>query len=426
MRDWSSTLAPASIAGVSFRVRSDEIEAGRRRVVHEIPNGRHVVEEFGPRPREYDVTGYVAGDAADVGAAALLALDGVAGPVLLVLPTTSAMVAGVEIRRSFDRDRLGYVAVSIRAIDAGAVSAPGFGLAVGFGLTVGGLLATMSRAADLVFAGIGGMVSSLTATLGIATSPIASVLIGRIVDTAVTGLVVIEAVRAAAAAPALALLDDTEARASTAADFAAVALDVADLAERVAELIDAPETWADDMATAVRSIGDLAAPDLWSTSAASLVDLTADEVPIAWTSEATIAAAAAAAIVPAAIRVAALASVIEVTAARDFADRPSAVAARNRIVEAIAAEVERLDRLDPVPGDLIGSLTTLRDAAVAALEKRATTLAPVVTVRSTAIVPAIVWAWRLYGDPTRAGEIVARNRLDHPAFVPEVFEALAR
>jgi len=32
--------------------------------------------------------------------------------------------------------------------------------------------------------------------------------------------------------------------------------------------------------------------------------------------------------------------------------------------------------------------------------------------------PALVIAQRLYGDPTRAGEIVARNAVIHPLFVP--------
>jgi len=32
--------------------------------------------------------------------------------------------------------------------------------------------------------------------------------------------------------------------------------------------------------------------------------------------------------------------------------------------------------------------------------------------------PAIVLAYRLYGDAERADEIVARNRVRHPGFVP--------
>jgi prophage DNA circulation protein len=53
-------------------------------------------------------------------------------------------------------------------------------------------------------------------------------------------------------------------------------------------------------------------------------------------------------------------------------------------------------------------------------------LAPVIEVEANAPLPAIVHAWRLYSDPLRAGELVARNNVPHPAFMPLTFEALAR
>jgi hypothetical protein len=426
MRDWSATLSAASLAGVAFRVREDEIEAGRRHAVHTIPNGRHVVEEFGPSPRTYQVTGYVAGDAADGAAAALLALDETAGPVLLVLPTGTAMVAGVEIRRTFDRDRLGYIAVSIRATAAGAVSAPGFGVAVGASLTAAGLLAAVTVAADVVFTAVGSTAARLVGALAIGSSPYAALLTDRLIDAAVSGLAEIETARAASIAPALAVLSSDEDRSTAAADYVDLELDIAELVDQVGEVIADAATWSTGVAAAIRSIGDLASSALWEETAADLLTATAATHSVAYTTDATAAAEAAAAIVPAIVRVSALASVIEVIAAIDYPDRPTAVAARNRLVEAVAAEIERLDSLDPAPGEIIAALSDLRDAAVAALKKRATSLAPVISVTSTAVMPALVWAWRLYGDPTRADEIVARNRLDHPAFVPLQFEALAR
>jgi prophage DNA circulation protein len=38
--------------------------------------------------------------------------------------------------------------------------------------------------------------------------------------------------------------------------------------------------------------------------------------------------------------------------------------------------------------------------------------------------PALYWAWRFYKDPNRAMEIVNRNRVADPAFIPPTFEAL--
>jgi prophage DNA circulation protein len=39
-------------------------------------------------------------------------------------------------------------------------------------------------------------------------------------------------------------------------------------------------------------------------------------------------------------------------------------------------------------------------------------------VRFSATLPALVVAHRVYGDATRADEIVSRNRVRHPGFVP--------
>ena len=49
----------------------------------------------------------------------------------------------------------------------------------------------------------------------------------------------------------------------------------------------------------------------------------------------------------------------------------------------------------------------------------------VLTIDAVATMPAIWWAYRLYQDPARAGELVARNGVKHPQFMPQQFEALA-
>jgi prophage DNA circulation protein len=41
-----------------------------------------------------------------------------------------------------------------------------------------------------------------------------------------------------------------------------------------------------------------------------------------------------------------------------------------------------------------------------------------VTLIPPATEPSLVLAWRWYGDANRAAELVARNALRHPGFVP--------
>ena len=53
-----------------------------------------------------------------------------------------------------------------------------------------------------------------------------------------------------------------------------------------------------------------------------------------------------------------------------------------------------------------------------------TTLAPVIEVTTALRLPAIVMAYRLYQDPARAEELVARNSVRVPSRLPLTFEAL--
>ena len=66
-----------------------------------------------------------------------------------------------------------------------------------------------------------------------------------------------------------------------------------------------------------------------------------------------------------------------------------------------------------------------RGRVAAYLSRLITDLAPVITVNAPVRLPSLYWAWRLYEDPTRAAELVARNAIRHPAHMPPSFQALA-
>lgn len=106
-----------------------------------------------------------------------------------------------------------------------------------------------------------------------------------------------------------------------------------------------------------------------------------------------------------------------------FVDRQSALAAKI----ALASDTDAtLERVAVVCGEDVWAATA-QGVAYAAdyLAARALDLRPIILVNAAVSLPATAAAWALYGDPSRAAEIVARNRVATPALMPRSFEALA-
>ncbi len=106
-----------------------------------------------------------------------------------------------------------------------------------------------------------------------------------------------------------------------------------------------------------------------------------------------------------------------------FADRPSAITARADLVERIERELGECRGA----GDagVARALTQLRDRGVDYLSRAIINATPIATVSANRSLPSLWWAWRLYGDPTRAADLIARNNVLHASYMPLQFEALA-
>ena len=68
--------------------------------------------------------------------------------------------------------------------------------------------------------------------------------------------------------------------------------------------------------------------------------------------------------------------------------------------------------------DTLEALRALRVARIEDVTARAAALPRVTTYTPSSVIPAAVVAWSIYGDTERADEVVARNRIVHPLFVP--------
>lgn len=84
--------------------------------------------------------------------------------------------------------------------------------------------------------------------------------------------------------------------------------------------------------------------------------------------------------------------------------------------DAIADRLD--DQAETAPDDLYDDLMALRSSLVQAIPPEGATLPDLVTIKEQATLPAVVLAYRLYADATRDEEIVTRNRVRHPSFVP--------
>lgn len=91
-----------------------------------------------------------------------------------------------------------------------------------------------------------------------------------------------------------------------------------------------------------------------------------------------------------------------------------AVAWRDQVVAQIDVELEQADP----DAATAWALSKLRAAVVRDVAERAELLKQRSTFTTVAVLPAVVLAHRVYQDATRTDELVARNGVRHPGFVP--------
>lgn len=108
--------------------------------------------------------------------------------------------------------------------------------------------------------------------------------------------------------------------------------------------------------------------------------------------------------------------------------RNDALAVRERLTDAIDAQVEAVDPVygRPVSDTVYQALTDLRAAVAEDLRVRGAKLPSVRTVTTATTLPALVVAHQVHGDASRYQEICDRNGIRHPGFVPggEALEVL--
>lgn len=417
---WREQLRSGSFRGVPFVIDAAETASGRRAAIHEYPGrDRPYVEDLGRKRRELSVECLVVGPDYMAARDALIEACEKPGPGTLVHPyygERRVVCTGVRIRETTREG--GLARFSIAFVEAGENLEP---------------RVTTARRAEIEASADAALLAvrdQLARELDV-TGP-------ALLEQAAAGVVadLAEALEEAAAGlpaslPSAPRMDTVLAR-LPAGDFTDAMAEVLRpllpapvrglviqqlqrLASDATSLVRAPESLAGRLAGAMRVLGLMAGGARPETASAALTGLASwgDDLPPVPATTATRRRQARhqAAIVWTARGVAAIESA-RTAAGLTFADRDAAVAVRDQVSEALDAVMETADDA------AYHRLAAVRAATVRDLGERAASLVPLRRYTPGASLPALVIAHKLYGDAGRAGEILARNRVRHPGFVP--------
>lgn len=377
MADWTDSLRFASFRGVPFEVESVSFSGGRRVAVYEMPGrDQAVTEDLGRKPRLAPFAAYVIGDDAQAQSFTLIQALEADGPGLLVHPVFGElMVNSTDYALTLSWDQCRALSFSLSFVEAGELEF--------IDVDTGEELDAAADALDLSAA------DYITGALDTGGMP------GVLVDAMAAISAALDAVEAIVATP-FAII----------ADAAEIVSDIAALKARVSALAQAPEDLAAAMAALLARIGDIVG--LRSLAGAAGEEM-ANAAPDTADARQRITNAYA---VRRLLTQSALAAASRVLRDTDLTVYDDAISERDALAALLSAE--QLSADDAGADACAG----LRGAIVSDVTARAARLARLTTYTPPAVVPMVTIASRLYGDAERQDEIIERNGILHPLFVP--------
>jgi len=379
-------MQKGSFRGVPFRVKSQETELGRRVARHEYP-GRDDPwpEDLGKKGRVHTLEMHIIGADYMAGRDAMIAALEKAGPAELVHPWLGRLQVQVEASRLRESTREGGMAIfSVSFLEAAPAKFPSAS-------------ASTPAAVDSKATPAAAAVSSeFSASFSVSSRPAWVALSAISTLTSAMALITTLVHRSPATPEAMTAFDASLLALQTA--LPTLVYTPAALAGQTSGLIQSVAGLYTDPADSMQVYRDIAA-----FSVAAVVPTT--------TPARTSQAANQNAIID---LISGLAVIGEARASRLVTPPSSADALRLR--DDLA---ERLDtRAAAADDDVYLTLTDLRSAVVIDLTDRSARLPNISLFMPPATIPALVLAHRIYGDAGRDDEIVSRNHIRHPGFVP--------
>jgi len=381
-------LIGASFRGVPFFVDQAERSGGRRTVVHEYPlRNEPFVEDMGRRARAFTVDGYVLGADYVTRRDALISALEDDGPGELAHPYYGSLTVIPVMFRVREAVRDGGMALLSIDFEETAVTPPAPVATVAAAAAVG-------AAAD---ASLAASSDDFTVAYSVDGQPAYALeSLAAIVETAGAAL-------DAALAP---VVQATQ-------DLAVLKRDLDELVLDAAALVRQPALVTSRFAAALVTLTAL--PLTPKLGIRALLDayafIPAVARPAATTATRVLEALNYDALLHL-VRVVMLAQAARLASAEAFDTYDEALAARDAIADALDTEADAADDAT------FASLQQLRADLVRAVPGEASDLPRLVRYTPPVTVPSLVLAQQLYGDVSREADLVARNRVERPGFVP--------
>lgn len=387
MSEWRNRLRPGKFRNAAFQIDRHNAGGGRRSVVHEYPlRDDPYVEDLGRKAREFPLECFVIGPDYMAARDALLDALDKPGPGILVHPYLGTrLVAVLDYRQSESSDTGGSAQFSITFVDAGRPVQPGANIDTAAAVDV-----AASAAAD---AAVEEFADSFS-VVGVAS--FVSEAAVDIVDDLNSDLRTAAGRIAAATGP-----------------ITAFAAQLDQLGANVATLIRTPASLGADIAGVVFALAGVARDAQGALAAyQDLDDFGVGAVSVPQTTATRDRQANNQSALHKLIQTTAAIESVRASASIVFVSSTDALSVRDAISD-------RLDTLMESAGDATyAELVALRAAMVQDIASRGASLPKLVSYTPPATLPALVLAYRLYGDAARDAEIVSRNNIRHPGVVP--------
>jgi len=410
---WREQWQAGSFRDVEFKWRQSDTVVGRKTARHDYPQRDDAyMEDLGKRPREFSLECFVIGkDYMDDRDALMVALEE-AGPGTLIHPTMGMMLVSLngDVRIAESTSEGGICRFTIPFIlaeenkwylsadtdTAAAVDQRSEGMIemteedFADDFSVEDMPAYVSDAASSMAGTVCDTVNGLSAMFPVGIKTPAFVKSLNKIKTSLTTL----------AGKPLTLAKAITGQINKLRDIALAPLNLANYTRSQAKvLLNLTQSVAGLPMSLLNAYATLFN---YGKSTATAASATPSRVRLAQNSEA----------LAALVRRTAIAEAARTSSTVTFTSYDEAVHVQNILIEAI--DTESLT----APDSVYSTLMDLRAAVVMDLSTRGADLSRIIKYTPACTEPALIIAHRLYGDATRADEIIARNKIKNPLFVP--------